>query len=379
MAESQPLKEPEWASANPTDGTSGQPAILEPTEAKKDSGHLRLERPTRQDHNWLFNLIWLWIKYFKQVFVDTTTRAGVTLTNSDDVITGLDTWHLDRNFISGFHFMNVVNNTTTDTEITISKGKAFAQNGNFMIDSALSTTPFPVGGFIKDIRSGGAPYSKGSGNQGLADGVTYGTNQPYFVFLVHFTDGEVDFAYDDVAAGTNVAALAGVDFYRRIGCIYQRSIVGIMHMRSIGDHFFFVDESYGFIEGSLSVTDVSPSGSIPINIFTGIDYVVDTQYRINWSGGVGAERLYISGPLEDITAFTADDRRSSSINNPAGKSENGSQRMLFDSLGTSVQLNLINTVGATTADVSIHFRSWIDLRGKDWESGPSGAIQGRYF
>jgi hypothetical protein len=61
----EPTKEPEWASVPAVDPISGQSNIVEPTESKKDSGFNFQERPPRQDFNWLFNLIWEWIKYFK--------------------------------------------------------------------------------------------------------------------------------------------------------------------------------------------------------------------------------------------------------------------------------------------------------------------------
>lgn len=91
MTETRPTKTPEWASANPTDPVSGQPAIIEPSEAKKDSGHLRLERPTRHDHNWLFNLIWKWIEWLDQETVHSRFGphgfiAGMCMRSNDNEI-----------------------------------------------------------------------------------------------------------------------------------------------------------------------------------------------------------------------------------------------------------------------------------------------------
>jgi len=80
----EPVKLPEWASANPTDGVSGQAAIIEPSEAKKDSGFLRLERSPRQDHNWLFNLIFQWFEWLKQQEnLNTPHRTGDGSDHSD--------------------------------------------------------------------------------------------------------------------------------------------------------------------------------------------------------------------------------------------------------------------------------------------------------
>lgn len=53
----------EWCNTNPTDATSGQTAIINPSVGKKDTGFLRLEKPTRQDFNWFMNTAGLWQEY----------------------------------------------------------------------------------------------------------------------------------------------------------------------------------------------------------------------------------------------------------------------------------------------------------------------------
>ncbi|NJR72719.1 MAG: hypothetical protein HC773_01420 [Scytonema sp. CRU_2_7] len=79
----EPSDLPEWATANPTDVVSGQPAIIDPSPSKKASGFTRLERPPRQDHNWLFNLIYKWIEWFKQqVDLNDVHRLGDGLDHS---------------------------------------------------------------------------------------------------------------------------------------------------------------------------------------------------------------------------------------------------------------------------------------------------------
>lgn len=78
-----PSAKPEWATSNPTDPTSGQLAIIEPSAGKKASGFLYQEEPPRQDHNWLFNTIDLWVDYF-EVETDRNTSDIVVL--QEDVI-----------------------------------------------------------------------------------------------------------------------------------------------------------------------------------------------------------------------------------------------------------------------------------------------------
>lgn len=80
----------EWATANPQDPTSLQDAIIEPTAGKKASGFLRLEKPSRQDFNWVLNLIGLWIDYFEQTTDDNlaniATNTGDISTNAGNIV-----------------------------------------------------------------------------------------------------------------------------------------------------------------------------------------------------------------------------------------------------------------------------------------------------
>src|SRR5688572_21855603 len=71
-----PSTEPRW-------GDVGG-AIVIPTSGKKDRGFAPKEKPPAQFLNWLFNLIWQWIVYFKGRFsaeisaLDYATGDGTT-------------------------------------------------------------------------------------------------------------------------------------------------------------------------------------------------------------------------------------------------------------------------------------------------------------
>jgi len=66
----------EWCNTNPTDGTTGQPAIIDPSAGKKDTGYLALEEPSRQDMNWFQNLSGLWNGYLE------TLTDGAAIVNA---------------------------------------------------------------------------------------------------------------------------------------------------------------------------------------------------------------------------------------------------------------------------------------------------------
>jgi len=61
-----PTTDLRWATGNPTDPTSGQPAIIAPAGSKIVSGFDRLEKPPRQDLNFLHNLAGQWNEWFEQ-------------------------------------------------------------------------------------------------------------------------------------------------------------------------------------------------------------------------------------------------------------------------------------------------------------------------
>jgi hypothetical protein len=54
---------PQWARQNVTDPVSGLPNVIEPTEAKKDAGWNRAEKPARQFENWFKRGTGLWLEY----------------------------------------------------------------------------------------------------------------------------------------------------------------------------------------------------------------------------------------------------------------------------------------------------------------------------
>lgn len=55
-----PTSLPRWA-------TGGGAGVTEPTEGKKDTGWLFLERPAHEYLNWLLNLVYLWVVYLDDI------------------------------------------------------------------------------------------------------------------------------------------------------------------------------------------------------------------------------------------------------------------------------------------------------------------------
>lgn len=108
----QPTDLPRW-STDP--GTT-----TEPTEAKKDDGFVAGEKPAAQTHNWLFNTIYLWCDYLKNLTSEALTWTAVqTIQGSFSGVRAL-----------------LVNNTSTDAS---SRGAHFATSANASALSAANS------------------------------------------------------------------------------------------------------------------------------------------------------------------------------------------------------------------------------------------------
>lgn len=71
-----PTKLPEWASTDVVDGTSGQNNVEEPSEAKKDIGWSRQEKPNRQWWNWLWRQAYLCFDWLFGTTIPLSLDAG---------------------------------------------------------------------------------------------------------------------------------------------------------------------------------------------------------------------------------------------------------------------------------------------------------------
>ena len=247
MAETEPTSLPEWASSNPTDPVSGQPAILEPLTAKKQSGFLHKERPPRQDFNWLFNLSWLWIKWFKQQInalwnnvYEFITNSGILedmILDSDNFDSALRTRFSDWK-IEGFEITDwsqVVLTGTTEAHITYNEGRCRSDDGKFCFDSNVL---FSMTGFVKKFRWDGG-FTKGTNQFGVADPAGLVAGTWYYIFLVYFDDQTFDIAMDSDVYGFNVYSLTGAVYVRRLSAHYFNSVVAGFYdaVKQTGDLF----------------------------------------------------------------------------------------------------------------------------------------------
>lgn len=350
---------PEWAITNPVDGVSGLPAIQEPSTAKKDSGFLRLERPPRQDHNWLFNTSGNWLKYMQGAFLDQ---------------------------INGFRILEYNGFGGGPWSVRFSKGWAFDTTGEVLFDAVNdlvgSGTGFTSNGITKELTASFTEGNLAGGmSSSLVAGVSSATNKWYHVFAVRTSSGKLDVAFDDNVSASNLQTDHGITHWRRISSVWFRSLAtGFREALQIGDRFIFANPE-----------SVVPSTGLPINLPSGFtvsasNEAVPPDVSTIMIGRAYAEHLTpAAGRMINI-------RGDNSVVNTSGPVLNAgildASNITSPTQFTIMQngaVNVINidfdvTITTETLNLYIWAHEYIDTRGGDWGSGYSGINpQGQFY
>ncbi|KKL07707.1 hypothetical protein LCGC14_2583340, partial [marine sediment metagenome] len=80
-----PTVDPKWATDDVVDGVSGVNNVTTPSGAKQTNGFAREEFPPRQNFNWLFRHIYLWLIWLKDTIQAGSGNLGA-VTNTNDRI-----------------------------------------------------------------------------------------------------------------------------------------------------------------------------------------------------------------------------------------------------------------------------------------------------
>lgn len=390
MGIAEPSKEPEWASSNPIDPVSGQPAIIEPSESKKDSGHTRIERPPRQDHNWLFNLLWQWQRHFKSRISGLYSNLNILVTESGQTpnveddnsqLTQALYNFLDPGHIAGFHLMDTgFQLSPREHSLLYSDGICIDQNlGQLIHSKEINSVLFPVGGLRKVFHLGDNSFGYGDGGIGVADGVTFTENTSYHVFVFYSAiANRVDIALDTDLGGANILGMSGVINLRRIGSVRMLTdIVGFLPMRQIGDLFIikqYLNHSASILESGIlsgSIVDqvqyFLPPGISCVGLYTG---------HVFAQGGTGIVNIKIDS-LENSSPVGIDNY---TFYNVEEESRTFYLPIYFDG-STTHNIRLMTKSTGYTRFVSIQgfLKGYIDQRGRDWVSGPGAVEWNRFF
>jgi len=234
----EPTKLPEWASADPVDPVSGMNAIAEPSEAKKDSGFLRSERPPRQDFNWLFNLLYLWIDWFKQQVDYLFNNVSEVITNNDITVdtgeSGQLESALEKNFFPIYHhsgFSSWRSAGLPTPQISIAGGCTADRYSATMINTRNDSS-WPSSGAGVMRKTVQAAWARGDNVGGMTSGVSLPLATGwYYIFAVCLNArNEVDIVFDNDMDGSNVIADMSPSAIRRIGCFYWIGSLAIFQM-----------------------------------------------------------------------------------------------------------------------------------------------------
>ena len=248
---------------------------------------------------------------------------------------------LPRGYLSG---MGLSNATDTAHDITVAVGEV-RDNAN-AVDIVLASA------MTKRID---ATWSSGSGNGGLASGVSIATNTWYHVHAI-VVSGSVDIGFDTSITAANLVANNSASAFRRIGAVLTDGSSNILNFIQDGDEFIFKAQITNINATAIGTSRVTQAVSTPLGVQTrailGLVAVV--------SGNNSAVRVTLTHPdVTDATPATGN-------SNNAG--ENSSDNNGTFASGTHIVLTNTSSQVAVRQDfnstVSMNTNGYYDRRGQ---------------
>ena len=208
---------------------------------------------------------------------------------------------LPRGYLSGLGLSNNSSDTEHDIDIAVGEARDTADG----VDLTIAST------FTKKID---ATWASGSGNGGMANGVSLSGDTWYHVYLVELDAGGTDAGFDTSTTAANLVATSGVaSAYRRIGSVLTDSSSNILNFTQFQNEFIY-DVQINNVNGSaLGTSRVLQAVSAPLGFETrailGLLGVV--------SGSNNAVRITLTHPnVTDATPASAN------VNNAGENSSN---------------------------------------------------------
>ena len=200
-----------------------------------------------------------------------------------------------------------------------------------------------------------ATWASGSGNGGLASGVSIATNTWYHVHAI-VVSGSVDIGFDTSITAANLVANNSASAFRRIGAVLTDGSSNILNFIQDGDEFIFKAQINNLSAGSPGTSRLTQTVSTPLGVETrailGIIAVV--------SGSNAGVRFTITHP--DVTDAVAS---SDNLNNGGENSSNLNGTWASGTnivrTNTSSQVAYRQDFGAS---VSINTNGYYDRRGQ---------------
>ena len=163
---------------------------------------------------------------------------------------------LPRGYLSGLGLSNNSSDTEHDIDIAVGEARDTADG----VDLTIAST------FTKKID---ATWASGSGNGGMANGVSLSGDTWYHVYLVELDAGGTDAGFDTSTTAANLVATSGVaSAYRRIGSVLTDSSSNILNFTQFQNEFIY-DAQINNVNGSaLGTSRVLQAVSAPLGFET---------------------------------------------------------------------------------------------------------------
>ena len=163
---------------------------------------------------------------------------------------------LSRGYLSGVGLSNNSSDSEHDIDIAVGEARDTADGVDLTVSSTLT----------KRID---ATWASGSGNGGMANGVSLSTNTWYHVYLVELDAGGTDAGFDTSTTAANLVATSGVaSAYRRIGSVLTDGSSNILNFTQFQNEFIF-DVQINNVNGSaLGTSRVLQAVSAPLGFET---------------------------------------------------------------------------------------------------------------
>jgi len=158
---------------------------------------------------------------------------------------------MPRGYLSGLTLSNNSSDSEHDIDIAVGEARDTADG----VDLTISST------FTKKID---ATWASGSGNGGMANGVSLSADTWYHVYLVELDAGGTDAGFDTATNAANLVATSGVaSAYRRIGSVLTDSSSNILGFTQFQDEFIFDSQIVNVNGSSLGTSRVLQTVSTP--------------------------------------------------------------------------------------------------------------------
>ena len=163
---------------------------------------------------------------------------------------------LPRGYLSGLGLSNNSSDSEHDIDIAVGEARDTADG----VDLTISST------FTKRID---ATWASGSGNGGMANGVSLSTNTWYHVYLVELDAGGTDAGFDTATNASNLVATSGVaSAYRRIGSVLTDGSSNILNFTQFQNEFIYNAQINNVNGSALGTSRVLQAVSAPLGFET---------------------------------------------------------------------------------------------------------------